>query len=289
MKKIDIHVHVRPENVHSNETWLTEKEQIEVHKKLNVEKGIILPFFKSPDEPCVLTVENARNIAAKYPDKFLWFTDVDLLAFDFENEDLYEFLKKEKELGAKGVGEITTHIDIDDEKVYKLFSCCERLSLPVLTHIAPRRNAGYGLIDSIGLPGLEKMLKAHPDMIYIGHSVPFWCEISKLATEEERLKYNNQKVVEGRLAYLMREYKNLYCDLSAASGATAMMRDKEYAVKFIMEFQDRIMYGCDITGMRSTIQYEFSDFLDSLVNEGKITADAYEKLCRKNAERLFDI
>jgi hypothetical protein len=44
----------------------------------------------------------------------------------------------------------------------------------------------------------------------------------------------------------MRKYPNLYGDLSAGSGCNALARDPEYAIKFMTEFQDRLMFGLDI-------------------------------------------
>ncbi|MEI8345181.1 MAG: hypothetical protein WCG06_03820, partial [Candidatus Omnitrophota bacterium] len=48
---------------------------------------------------------------------------------------------------------------------------------------------------------------------------------------------------EGRVPQLMRKYTNLYGDLSAGSGCNALKRDRKYAVKFLNEFQDRLMFG----------------------------------------------
>ncbi|MEF3307725.1 amidohydrolase family protein [Paenibacillus sp. GYB004] len=44
---------------------------------------------------------------------------------------------------------------------------------------------------------------------------------------------------------MLRKYRNLYCDISAGSGARAFSRDPEFAREFILEFQDRILYGRD--------------------------------------------
>lgn len=288
MKKIDIHAHVRPKKYDVNQRWLTEEKQFEIYDKLQIEKGGILPLLFEGETPWLLTAENAKELADENPEKFFWYTTVDLLKFDEKTDELYEFLKSEKASGAKGVGEITTNIDFDDEKTHALFSACEKLKLPVLSHISPEKGSEYGLCDSVGLYNLEKMLKLYPDMIYIGHSFAFWCEITKV-NEETRLNPPDSEVDEGRIAELMRENKNLYCDLSAGSGATAMMRDERYAVKFINEFQDRIMYGCDITSEDFHVQKEFSDFLDNLVNKNLISESVYRKVVRENAIKVFNI
>ena len=113
--------------------------------------------------------------------------------------------------------------------------------------------------------------------------------MSKVNTESERKAYPKGKVIEGRLPELLRKFDNLYCDLSAGSGANALMRDPEYAVKFINEFADRIMYGCDITLEESAYPYTFSGFLDGLVEDNKISEDTYLKICRDNAAKLLGI
>ena len=64
---------------------------------------------------------------------------------------------------------------------------------------------------------------------------------------EDRADYPDYRIEEeGVVPKLFRRYENLYGDLSANSGYNALARDPEYAVKFINEFQDRLMYGTDI-------------------------------------------
>ena len=106
------------------------------------------------------------------------------------------------------------------------------------------RTSLYGIIDELGLPRLEKMLKKHPKLKIFGHSQCFWSEIGE-NSEELRNTYPEGKVKNGRLPELLRKYENLYCDLSAGSGANALMRDREHAARFIEEFSDRLLYGCD--------------------------------------------
>ena len=96
------------------------------------------------------------------------------------------------------------------------------------------------------------------------------------------------------MGYLMRKYKNLYCDLSSLSGYRAMKRDEEYACKFMEEFSDRIFYATDIHDPENinpeNPAYEMlnlSKFLDDMCEGGKISYDTYEKICRKNALRLL--
>ena len=134
-----------------------------------------------------------------------------------------------------------------------------------------------------------EMLKKHPNMKVLGHSQVFWSEISADVTEEIRSRYPRGKVTEGRISALMREYGNLYCDLSAGSGANALMRDPDFAAKFIEEFSDRILYGCDICSVENKKAYEFDAFLSEMRESGMISEENYRKIVRENAVKLLKL
>ena len=87
----------------------------------------------------------------------------------------------------------------------------------------------------------------------------------------------------------MREYGNLYCDISAGSGANAFMRDPEYAAKFMEEFSDRILYGCDQCLKSNKENYPFRDFLEQMLDDGMLSPENYGKIVRYNAVKLLDL
>jgi predicted TIM-barrel fold metal-dependent hydrolase len=113
--------------------------------------------------------------------------------------------------------------------------------------------------------------------------------MSSDVTEENRTGYPTGKVTEGRVAKLMREYENLYCDFSAGSGMNALMRDPEYAARFIEEFSDRILYGCDICASFNKHPFIFDEFLDKMLEDKMISKENYIKFVRTNAERLLGL
>jgi len=171
-----------------------------------------------------------------------------------------------------------------------LFTHCEACEMPVLFHIAPQHGGTYGIVDELHLPRLERMIKKHPKLKFIGHSAAFWCEISDDVDPKGRNGYPTGKIREGRLPKLLREYDNLYCDLSAGSGSNAMMRDPEYAARFMTEFSDRVMYGIDVcTYATNKFQYTFDAFLTKLVEDKAITEEVYWKICRHNAEKMLGL
>ena len=294
IKKIDIHSHAYPfadylPPVYSGERLISDTEVIEFYDKIGIEKGVLLPISAAEGQVTPNPSENSKYLSVKYPDRFIWFCNVDPRAWgNVNNANLYELLEFYKSIGAKGVGEVTANIYADDPKLFNLFSACEKLELPVTIHIATDFT-GYGIVDDLGLPRIEKILKTFPKLKLLGHSQAFWCEITADCTEENRNDYPKGKVTDGRVAELMRKYDNLYCDISAGSGANAFMRDREYAAKFFKEFADRILYGSDICLPSQTFPFSFDEFLKDMVEKGELSDENYCKIVRYNAEKLLDL
>lgn len=194
-----------------------------------------------------------------------------------------------KSRGAKGIGELTCNYYFDDPLMLNLFKHCERCDMPVLFHLGDMGN-DYGLVDELGLPRLEKVLKMFPKLIIIGHSQKFWSEIGGDCTEENRGGYPEGRVKEGGcVVELMRKYKNLHADLSAGSGCNAMTRDEEFGCRFLEEFGERVYFGTDVCAVShfNRPMTRLSAWLDRMMQTGKISYDTYKNVCRDNALRLL--
>ncbi|MBQ4137393.1 MAG: amidohydrolase family protein [Clostridia bacterium] len=294
IKKIDIHAHAQLFTdylppLYNGRKLLSAEEMISFYDELGIEKGVLLPISSIEGQFIVQPCENAKYLTEKYPDRFLWFCNIDPRSMSNDGkQDYSELLAFYKSIGAKGVGEVTSNVYIDSPDMNRIFSACEELELPVLLHIGAGFYS-YGVVDDLGLPRLERMLKAHPKLKFLGHSQVFWTEISSDNTEETRDGWPSGKVDGGRITELMREYGNLYCDFSATSGSNAMMRDPEHAFRFIEEFSDRILYGTDYCLAGQTFPYKFNGFLNENVENGNISIEDYTKLVRTNAEKLLKI
>ena len=169
-----------------------------------------------------------------------------------------------------------------------LFRHAQDCGLPLTFHIAPRQWGYYGIIDHLGLPLLEGALRKFPDLRFLGHSQPFWAEISGDLKEEERNSYPKGKVAEGgAVVRLMRECPNLHGDLSAGSGYNAVSRDPDFGYAFMTEFQDRLCYGTDLCS--PTQPLGMIDLLLDWRDSGKITPEVFAKVARENAIRIFEL
>lgn len=295
IRKIDIHAHAAPFQMYSpivrgGIPWVSPEELIAHYDALDIEKGVLLPLNSPEYHFEQFTSGDCKYISDKYPDRFLWFCGIDPRgAGNLPNSDISLLLKHYKNLGAKGMGELTAQLYADDPMMENLFFHCAENNMPVTIHIAPCFGGLYGIVDELGLPRIEKILAKYTKLKILGHSQPFWAEIGADASEANRNGYPTGKVVEGRLVELMRKYNNLYCDCSAGSGGNAFMRDEDFAERFIAEFSDRILYGCDICHNTNTHQYTFNDFLNRMRGDKRISEDNYYKLVRGNAIKLLKL
>jgi len=292
MKKICMHVHSRLKKgitwQQNNLTYSNPDELRELYNKLGIEKGLLLPGVSPEGRHYSVTNEEAYQIVCENPDLYYWFCGIDpRWGSNSPESDLSYFINYYKNLGAKGVGEVTAKIPIDDPKMYNLFRHCEKSDMPVLFHIGTE-NSLYGIIDDLGLPKLEKALNDFPNLHFIGHSQPFWAEIGTNVTNENRNLFPEGKVNPGRLVELFRKYKNLTADLSGGSGYNAITRDPKFGYAFIEEFQDRLYYATDIARPIMTEFLNLSFWLDEAVDKGFISKTAYEKVVRYNALKVLE-
>jgi predicted TIM-barrel fold metal-dependent hydrolase len=288
---IDIHCHAfkRPYIWIDGKPLFSTPEQIlKRYDELGIEKGVLLPIV-NPEVYLPQSNEEIIEICEKYPDRFIPFCNIDPRAITNSPEaDFEKILNYYKSLGCKGIGEVMPNLPFLDERVLNLFKHVEKVGFPLIFDGNGRLGNTYGLYDEPGLTQLEKCLSMFPDLKILGHGPTFWAEISILKKQEDRYTYPDYPVIEeGAVPKLMRKYKNLYGDLSAGSGYNALTRDPEYAVKFINEFKDRLLFGTDLC--RPDQKIPLAQFLINLVEKGKISETTFNKIARENAKKLLNL
>lgn len=285
-KKIDIHLHLseRPIPDGLGMKISSGAEMLPHLDELGIGFGIIM----SSGETQAMFGSNAscRRIAEQYPDRYAWMCGLD----ETEPETVYERLKQYREEGAVGVGELAVNHRLDHPFLEVVFQAAEALGLPVLFHMSPEEGFQYGVVDEPGLPLLERALNKYPKLIFIGHSQPFWHEISGDAgkSREERYEWGKGPVTPGgRLGQLFEKYPNLYGDLSANSGGCAMMRDEAFGLAFLEAWKDRLMFGTDMVNV--DMEFPLGGWLDQKVEEGALSFTACQAIVSGNAKRIFGL
>ena len=286
MKKIDLHLHLTlrqiPKlgkvNMASGDSMLPHLDE------LGIRKGVLM----SAGEDKAPFGSNNKNkaICEKHPDRYAWMCNLDPVS----PETVLHRLVRCKAQGAIGIGEVTYNRRMDDPFLQALFAAAEQLELPVTIHMSPEVGYRYGVVDDPGLPLLEEVLKQYPKLKILGHSQTFWIEISGDAPtdREGRSGWGEGPVIPGgRLPALFDAYPNLYGDLSANSGGQAILRDPEFGLAFLEKYADRLFFATDMVNTDTV--FPLGGWLDEQVESGKLSREAYEKICWGNAQRVFGL
>ncbi len=180
-------------------------------------------------------------------------------------------------------GELKVRMMLDNPDAIRMYRFCGEKGLPVLVHIDyeipggtryPRPNYWYGG----GIEALERAIAKCPETNFIGHAPGFWSHISGDELYDKTTYPKGKVLPGGKLIEMLRKYPNLYCDLSAGSGCNALTRDPEFAVAFLKEFQNRILYG------RDYFDSIHQDFLNSI--RDKLPPGVLDKIYSGNALKL---
>lgn len=288
---IDIHAHTarisgltRP----NGSRYPTPAELLEMMDAAGIDMTVVLSGVSPECRYCYVIPEEVLDICSMYPNRLIPFANVDpRMLTNSRNSNFSDLLEHYKRAGCKGIGEYIPNLPFDDPLNLNLFKQVEELGLPLTFHIAPKIGGFYGCYDELGLPRLENVLRECPSLVLLGHSQPFWAEISRDVTEENRNGYPTGPVSPGRLPELMREYPNLHGDLSAGSGHNAISRDPEFGAQFLEEFQDRLYFGTDIANVPQELP--IVEYFQKVKREGLISQVAYEKITWRNAARLLGL
>lgn len=276
---VDMHTHL-------GQTWnttqpLTAEELLRWMDAHRIAQAIVLPLVSPESSSYLLTSEFVLAQTAPYRDRLIPFCCVDpRTSYTGGVKGLVEMLKRYVDAGAKGFGEHKPGVPIDDPRNMTLYAACAELKLPLLFHLDNLRNT-----DVPGLPGLAKALAAHPGCNFIGHGPGWWASISGDATGKDLGGYPKGPVApEGAMDALMERFPNIYADLSAGSGSSAISRDLEFGREFLIRRQDRIMFGTDFLAPGQAVP-QFDLFETSLALPGEVAA----KIERQNARKLLGI
>jgi predicted TIM-barrel fold metal-dependent hydrolase len=244
---IDVHMHTRDRDP---DLW------IKLDNSLNVKKTILLSGALGEK----LNQEYKKYVEA-YPDRFIlfcglgrqWFKDKDY------SEKAVTAIQDAYDMGVRGIGELLDKgltwgtdyngdtIDISSPMFDPVWSLCEKLGMPVNIHVfdppafykpIDEHNEQFFVSSRYGFYGRNiydretminkrnAIMERHPKLIIIGAHV------------------GNSAHNLGELCEILDKYPNFYVDLSARSWEYG--RQPNTARKFLIKYQDRVMFGTDL-------------------------------------------
>lgn len=224
---IDIHQH-------TNYSGRSNKQLIAHQRAMAITKTILLPAGSLYG----LAVNAGGNqtvldLATEHPGEFTFFAN-EVPDLPGARREIERYLK----LGAIGIGEQKFKVDCDSKPIEMIAELAQEHGVPVLLHF---QHETYNL----KFERFDKMLEKFPKVNFIGHAQTWWANIDKDHTDQKVL-YPKTKVTRGGLTdRLLRDYPNMYGDLSAGSGLNALIRDEEHTRGFLERHQNKLLYGSD--------------------------------------------
>lgn len=284
--KTDVHMHLLPAGQRAEIPAASPAQMLPHMQALGIHRALLMSSGETRG-----TIPGGCNadccaMARQDPAHFAWACNLD----GRDPATVEARLARCRDRGAVAVGELMLHRPVDDPFLQAVYAAAGRLGLPVTFHFSPAAGRGYGVVDGPGLPGLERMLAAYPDTVFVGHSQPFWIEISgdAPADPDARNGWGRGPVTPGgRVGQLLARYPNLYGDLSAHSGGCAILRDPAFGLEFLHRFARKLLFATDMTGPDQ--RFPLGDWLDGQLRAGTLSRADHRQICRENARRLYGL
>lgn len=240
---IDFHAHLG--KVVYGQPPLTVEKLLRFMDQHGIAQSVILPLVAPEEEDYYYTTEQALADCARHPDRLIPFANMDpRRGTNDGNYDFYPVLKEYADMGCKGFGEILANVTTHDPRMHGIYRACGKLGFPIVMDF--RAGATVGVIDPVGMPYLEKCLRAFPDTIFVGHGPSWWAEISADVTPEQKHGYPQGPLqVPSKMDQLLETFPNLYADLSANSAYNALTRDPVYSRQFVRKHYCKLLFGLD--------------------------------------------
>lgn len=178
--------------------------------------------------------DDVLALARQYPGEFAFGANE-----VSDADDAPQVIEKYLKLGACVIGEQKFGVECDSAAMQKLYQLAAAYNVPILLHW---QVGSY----NHGFERFHTMLKKYPRVNFIGHAQTWWANIHEGYVDNPRSLYPTGKVTAGGLTdRYLRDYPNMFADLSAGSGESAFKRDPEHARGFIARHQDKLLFGSD--------------------------------------------
>jgi predicted TIM-barrel fold metal-dependent hydrolase len=220
--------------------------------------------------------DDCMAVALQYPKEFAFgANEVSDL------EDAPVIVETYLKLGACIIGEQKFGVECDSEEMQKLYKLAEAYRVPILMHW---QAGSY----NYGFDRFHKMLAKYPKVNFIGHAQTWWANVDKANVDNPKALYPKGKVTPGGLTdRYLRDYPNMFGDLSAGSGYNAFNRDPDHGRAFFARHQDKLLYGSDCTDVTAEPAVCSGAKQIAQIRELAPNKAAERKILYENSKKLF--
>ena len=177
--------------------------------------------------------ETVRALALEFPKEYLFGAN-EVVDLPEARAEIEKYLK----LGAKIIGEQKFGVDCDSPHIQEIARLAQDHNVPVLLHF---QHGTYNL----GFERFHKVLEKFPKTNFIGHAQTWWANIDKNHADQKVLYPTTKVTPSGITDRYLKDYPNMFADMSAGSGLNALIRDEDHTRAFLDRHQDKILYGSD--------------------------------------------
>ncbi len=279
---IDIHQHLGYSG-RSDEAFLAHQRAMGITKTILMPAGRSMKTASTHDgvsnglQAKALGNEVCYQFARAHPKEYL-FAANEVPDAEGAIAEIEKYLK----LGAVGIGEQKFGLECDSPEMQRIYELAAEYRVPVLMHWQFK-------MYNYGFERFPAMLRKYPKTMFIGHAQTWWANVDRNHLNQADL-YPKTKVTPGGLTdQYLRDFPNMFGDLSAGSGLNALTRDEDRAAEFLIRHQDKLLFGSDCSdwdgfGEKCSGAQTIAT-VRRLVPDKKIQ----KKLFRANAERVFRI
>jgi uncharacterized protein len=268
---IDAHVHVTPIDSPTRNAFSTE-QAIDWMDEHGVDQAVLLPLESPTSWSYPVPTWWILEEADRFPDRFIPFCVVaPQLVEQFGDGTIGEQIERYVEIGAQGLGELKAPMPFDDDRAQLVYDACAEHDLPVLFHMD-----GVNMTDEVGLPNLEAMLQAYPEVDFLGHGAGWWASVSGDLDAVETVWPDGPVESGGAVPRLLEEYDNVYGELSGGSGWNALVRDPDFGQAFLEAYHDQLIFGTDKLAPDQTVE-QFD-----LFEQFELAPDQWENIRYRN-------
>lgn len=146
-------------------------------------------------------------------------------------------IEKYLKLGAIGIAEQKFNVPCDGPSIRQIAELAREYKVPVLLHF-------QHLEYNTDFPNFHRVLEKFPDVNFIGHAQTWWNNVG-VVTDPKDLYPKGPITRGGFTDRFLKDYPNLFGDLSAGSGLNFLLRDETFSRDFLTRHQDKLIYGSD--------------------------------------------